>query len=46
MSNLDVKNLNTRGLVSAIQLLAKINDVRIALNEGEDRFLAGLAPIL
>ncbi|MEA5077251.1 MAG: ATP-binding protein [Anaerolineaceae bacterium] len=45
MLNLDVKNLNSNGLVSAVQLLAKINDPRIDLNEGEDRFLAGLAPI-
>lgn len=45
MLNLEIKNLSSNNLVSAIQLLSKINDPRIDLNEGEDRFLTGLAPI-
>jgi two-component system NtrC family sensor kinase len=45
MLNLDLKDKSASGLVSAVQLLAKINDPRIDLNEGEDRFLAGLSSI-
>lgn len=45
MLNLEIKNSSTNNLVNAIQLLARINDPRIDLNEGEDRFLAGLSLI-
>jgi len=45
MLNMDLKDKSSSGLVSAVQLLARINDPRIDLNEGEDRFLAGLSSI-
>jgi PAS domain-containing protein len=45
MLNMEMKHENSSSLVNAIQLLSKINDPRIDLNEGIDRFLEGLARI-
>ncbi len=45
MLNMDLNQENSSSLVNAIQLLSKINDPRIDLNEGIDRFLEGLTKI-
>jgi len=45
MLNLEIKDSNAKGLINAIQLLTKINDPRIDLQEGEERFLSGLFKI-
>jgi two-component system, NtrC family, sensor kinase len=45
MLNFEIKGTGTNGVIHAIQLLTKINDPRVDLQESEDRFLAGLNSI-